>query len=64
MGSAFVMGGRVNDLADTTSQTMDEVVNKGRGLIKDTQVIVTETVEAGRTAMQREQQWLSCEKTA
>ncbi len=49
----------VHGLADTATQVMDQAVDKGREFIKDKQAVVTEAVEAGRTAMQRERERLS-----
>ena len=56
--------GRVHELADTASQVMDQALDQSREFIKDTQAVVTEAVEAGRTAMKREREWLSGEKNA
>ena len=56
--------GRVHELADTASQVMDQAVDQGREFIKDTQAVVTEAVEAGRTAMQWERERLSGVKKA
>ena len=49
----------VHELADKAAQVMDQAVDKGHEFIKDTQAVVTEAVEAGRTAMQRERERLS-----
>ena len=54
----------VHELADTATQVMDKAVDRGREFIKDKQAVVTEAVEAGRIAMQRERERLSNEKTA
>ena len=54
----------VHELADTAAQALDQAVDKSREFIKDKQAIVTEAVEAGRTAMQRERDRLSGVKTA
>ena len=51
---------QVQELADTATQVMDQ----GREFIKDKQAVVTEAVEAGRKAMQRERERLSGEKKA
>ena len=51
---------QVQELADTATQVMDQ----GREFIKDKQAVVTEAVEAGRKAMQREREQLSGEKKA
>jgi gas vesicle protein len=53
-----------HELADTATQVMDQAVVKGREFIKDKQSVVTEAVEAGRTAMQWERERLSGEKKA
>jgi gas vesicle protein len=54
----------VHELADTATQVLDQAVDKGREFIKDKQAVVTEAVEAGRTAMQWERERLSGEKKA
>ena len=54
----------VDELADKATQVMEQAVDKGREFIKDKQAIVTEAVEAGRTAMQWERERLSGEKRA
>lgn len=51
-----------HELADTATQVLDQVVDKGREFIKDEQAVLTEAVAAGRTAMQLERDWLSGEK--
>ena len=55
---------RVHELADTATEVMDQAVNQGREFIKDSQTVVTEAVEAGRTAMQRERERLSSDRKA
>jgi len=55
---------QVHELADTATQALDQVVDKGREFIKDKQAVVSEAVEAGREAMQRERERLSGEKKA
>ena len=55
---------RVHELTDTATQAMDEAVDKRHEFLKDTQSVVTEVVEAGRTAMQRERERLSGVKKA
>ena len=52
----------VHELAEKATQVMDQAVDKGREFIKDKQAVVTEAVEAGRTAMQWERERLSGEK--
>jgi gas vesicle protein len=54
----------VHELADKATQVLDQAVDKGREFIKDKQAIVTEAVEAGRTAMQWERERLSGEEKA
>jgi gas vesicle protein len=54
----------VHELADTATRVLDRAVDKGRGFIKDMQAVVTEAVEAGRTAVQWERERLSGEKKA
>ncbi|HLA61589.1 MAG TPA: YtxH domain-containing protein [Nitrospiraceae bacterium] len=54
----------VHELADKATQVLDQALDKGREFIKDKQVVVTEAVEAGRTAMQWERERLSGEKKA
>ena len=54
----------VHELTDKATQVLDQAVDKGREFIKDKQTVVTEAVEAGRTAMQWERERLSGEKKA
>jgi len=54
----------VHELADKATQVLDREVDKGREFIKDKQAVVTEAIEAGRNAMQRERERLSGEKKA
>jgi len=54
----------VHELADKATQVMDQAVDKGREFIKDKQTIVTEAVEAGRTAMEWERERLAGDKKA
>ena len=51
---------QVHELVDTATLVMDQ----GHEFIKDKQAVVTEAVEAGRKAMQRERERLSGEKKA
>ena len=55
---------QVDELADTATQVMNQAMDQGREFIKDKQAVVTEAVEAGRKAMQREHERLSGEKKA
>lgn len=65
-GYARRAGEHVHELADTlagkTTEVLDEALDKGREFIKDKQAVLTEAVEAGRTAMRRERERLSAEK--
>ena len=55
---------QVQELADTATQVMNQAMDQGREFIKDKQAVVTEAVEAGRKAMQREHEWLPGVKKA
>jgi gas vesicle protein len=65
-GYARRAGEHVHALADTlagkTTEVLGEALDKGREFIKDKQAVLTEAVEAGRAAMQRERERLSAEK--
>ena len=52
----------VHELAEKATQVLDQAVDQGREFIKDKQAVLSEAVEAGRTAMQRERDRLSREK--
>ena len=54
----------VHELADTATQVAGQAVDKGREFFKNTQTVMSEAVEAGRTAMQRERERLSSESKA
>ena len=54
----------MHELADKAGEVVDHTLEKGREFIKDKQTVLTEAVEAGRTAMQRERDRLSSEKHA
>jgi len=54
----------VHELADKASEVVCQALDKGRDFIKDKQAVLTEAVEAGCTAMQRERERLSSEKQA
>ena len=54
----------VHELADKATQVLDQVVDNGHEFIKDKQAVLTETVEAGRAAMQWGRERLSGEKKA
>lgn len=55
---------QVHELADTAAQALDQAVDKGREFVQEKKMVLAEAVEAGRTAMQRERERLSGEKTA
>ena len=61
-GYARRAGDHLHECTDTAAQALDEAVDKGREFIKDKQGIVTEAIEAGRTAMQREHDRLAGSK--
>jgi gas vesicle protein len=54
----------VHELTEKATQVLDQAVDKGREFIKDKQAVVTEAVEAGRTAMQWERERVSGETKA
>jgi gas vesicle protein len=54
----------IHELADKTTEVVEQALDKGREFIKDKQTVLTEAVEAGRTAMQRERDRLTSEKHA
>jgi gas vesicle protein len=54
----------VHELADEATDIVGEVLDKGREFIKDKQAVLSEAVEAGRTAMHRERERPSAEKKA
>lgn len=54
----------VHELADKATEAVDQALDKGREFIKDKQAVLTEAVEAGRTAMHREHERLSVERKA
>ena len=61
-GYARRAGDHLHECTDTAAQALDEAVDKGREFIKDKQGVVTEAIEAGRTAMQREHDRLAGSK--
>ena len=63
-GYARRAGDHIHELTDTATQVVEQAVDKGREFIKDKQGVVTEAIEAGRTAMQREHDRLSGAKKA
>jgi len=54
----------VHELADKATEVVGQVVDKGGEFIKDKQAVLTEAVEAWRTAMQGTHERLSGEKKA
>ncbi len=54
----------VHELADKANEGVDQALEKGRDIINDTRAVLTEAVEAGRTAMHREYERLSDNKNA
>lgn len=54
----------VHELADEATDIVGEALDKGREFIKDKQAVLSEAVEAGRTAMHRERERPSAEKKA
>ena len=45
---------QAHELADTATQALDQAVDKGREFVQEKKMVLTEAVEAGRTAMSRE----------
>jgi gas vesicle protein len=54
----------VHELAEKATDLMDQAVDKGHEFVQEKKMVLAEAVEAGRTAMQRERERLSDEKTA
>jgi gas vesicle protein len=54
----------IHEMADKTTQVVDQAMDKGREFIIDKQAVVTEAVKAGRAAMSQERERLSDEKNA
>jgi gas vesicle protein len=55
---------QVHELAGKATDFMDQAVDKGHEFVQEKKMVMAEAVEAGRTAMQRERERLSDEKTA
>lgn len=53
-----------HELAEKATDLMDQAVDKGHEFVQEKKMVLAEAVEAGRTAMQRERERLSGEKTA
>lgn len=54
----------VHELAEKASEVLEQAVGKGREFVQEKKLVLTEAVEAGRTAMQRERERLSSEVKA
>jgi gas vesicle protein len=54
----------VHELAEKATNFMDQAVDKGHEFVQEKKMVLAEAVEAGRTAMHRERERLSGEKTA
>jgi len=54
----------VHELAETATQVVGQAVDTGRTVVQETKAVLTEAIEAGRTAMSRERERLSGEKKA
>lgn len=52
----------IHEVADNATRILDQAVDKGHEFIKDKQAILSDAVDAGRVAMQRERERLSCEE--
>ena len=61
-GYARRAGDNIHELTDTAAQALDQAVDKGREFIQEKKSILTDAVEAGRTAMQREHDRLAGSK--
>ena len=54
----------VHELAEKATDLMEQAVDKGHDFVQEKKMVLTEAVEAGRTAMHRERERLSGEKPA
>jgi len=54
----------IHELAEKAAEVFDKTVDKGREFINDKQAVLTEAVQAGGAAMQRERERLSAAKKA
>jgi len=55
---------QVHELAEKATDLMDQTVDKGHEFVQEKKTVLAEAIEAGRTAMHRERERLSGEKTA
>jgi len=53
----------VHELADKAGEVVDQAMDKGREFIKDQQAVLSDAIEAGRTAMHRERERLAGDKS-
>lgn len=54
----------VHELAEKATDLMGQAVDKGHEFVQEKKMVLAEAVEAGRTAMHRERERLSGEKTS
>jgi gas vesicle protein len=54
----------IHGLTGKVGEVFDQTLDKGRDFVKDKQAVVSEAIEAGRAAMQREREPLSATKKA
>jgi gas vesicle protein len=54
---------QVQELAEKATDLMDQAVDKGHEFVQEKKAVLAEAVEAGRTAMHRERERRSSEKT-
>lgn len=52
----------IHEVADNATRTLDQAVDKGHEFLKEKQAILSDSVDAGRVAMQRERERLSSEE--
>lgn len=52
----------VHDFTDKATEIVDQALDKGREFIKDRQTVMTDAVQAGRRAMNKERERLSGHK--
>jgi gas vesicle protein len=54
----------IHGLTDKVAEALDQTMDQGREFVKETQAVLSEAVEAGRAAVQREHEPLSATKKA